>query len=211
MNEITPESARKAIPGKYVLALLSFVVITGLAAGIYYYYAYWRENPPFALWQMVRAIQANDTQTLFKYIDLQSIADSLVEKSSGDVDSWLLNKGLGATPEEDDVSRLARSLTKKFARFITPKVIAALEPQFKTGVEKYLAELNTLQRAALSALPTQAEIQQEDGIAAVTLTDPTSGQTFHFRMAKPADNGKWRIVEINYQDLRSILERKFKD
>ncbi len=160
---------------------------------------------------MVRAIQANDTQTLFQYIDIQSIADHLVDKSAGDVDSWLLNKGFGATPEEDDVSRLARSLTKKFARFITPKVIAALEPQIKAGVEKYLAELNTMEKAGLSAIPAKAEIQQEDGVAAVTLTDPNSGKTFHFRMARPLRCDKWRIVEINYQDVRSIIERKFRD
>ncbi len=103
----------------------------GLGTGLYYYYAYWRETPRFALWQMVRAIQANDTQTLFQYIDIPSIADQLVTNSAGDVDTWLLNKGFGGTSEEDDVSRLARSLTKKFARFITPKVIAALEPQLK--------------------------------------------------------------------------------
>ena len=139
MSELASENTRKAMPRKYLLVLLFFAVVAGLAAGTYYYFFYWRETPRFALWQMVRAIQANDTPTLFQYIDLQSIADNLVEKSSGDVDAWLLQKGFGATSEEDDVSRLARSLTKKFARFITPKVIAALEPQFKAGVEKYLA------------------------------------------------------------------------
>jgi hypothetical protein len=211
MSELASENTRKAVPRKYLLVLLFFAVVAGLAAGTYYYFFYWRETPRFALWQMVRAIQANDTPTLFQYVDLQSIADNLVEKSSGDVDAWLLQKGFGATSEEDDVSRLARSLTKKFARFITPKVIAALEPQFKAGVEKYLLELNTLEKAGLSALPAKAEIQQEDGVAAVTLTDPNSGKKFRFRMARPAEGDKWRIVEINYQDLRSIIERKFTD
>jgi hypothetical protein len=211
MSEIAPECKRKAMPRKCVLALLFLAIIIGLATSTYYYFYYWRETPRFALWQMTRAIQANDTQTLFQYIDLQAIADQLVAKSTGDVDSWLLNKGLGATPEEDDVSRLARSLTKKFARFLTPKFVAALEPQLKGIVEKYLAELNTLQKAGLSALPAKAEIQQEDGVAAVTLTDPQSGQTLHFNMARPTDGGKWRIVEINYEDLKSFIERKIKD
>jgi hypothetical protein len=160
---------------------------------------------------MVRAIQANDTQTLFQYIDLQAVADNLVEKSTGDVESLLLKKGFGATPEEDDVSKLVRGLTKKFARFLAPKVVAALEPQIKAGLERYMAELNTMEKAALSGLPAKAEIQQQDNVAAVTVTDPISGQTFHFRMARPTDDAKWRIVEINYQDLRAILERKFAD
>ena len=122
---------------------------------------------------------------------------------------WFLQKGLGATPGEDDVSRLARSLTKKFARFLAPKMVVALEPQIKAGVEKYLAELNTMQKTALSAIPAKAEIQQQNGMARVTLTEPNSGQTFQFQMAKPPEGNKWRIVEINYQDLRTIIEKKF--
>ena len=207
MSALASENTRRTLPVKYILALV-FAII-GLGTGLYYYYAYWRETPRFALWQMVRAIQANDTQTLFQYIDIPSIADQLVTNSAGDVDTWLLNKGFGGTSEEDDVSRLARSLTKKFARFITPKVIAALEPQLKAGVEKYLSELNTIEKAGLSALPAKAEIQQEDGVATVMLTDPQSGKTYHFRMAKALEGGKWRIVEINYQDVRSIIENKF--
>jgi hypothetical protein len=189
---------------------LALFVIIGLGAGIYYF-AFWRDSPRSALWNMVRAIQANDTKTFFQYIDLQAIADNLVEKSSGDLESMLQKKGLGAAPQEDDVSRLVRSLTKKFARFMAPKMVAALEPQIKAGVEKYLAELNTMEKAALSALPAHAKIQQQNDIAAVTLTDPNSGQEYHFRMARTAEGERWRVVEINYQDIRGLLEKKFLD
>jgi hypothetical protein len=208
MSELASENIRKCIPGKYLVALLFLIVAIGLGSGIYYF-AYWRETPRYALWQMVRAIQANDTQTLFQYIDLQAVVDNLAEKSTGDLESWFLQKGLGATPGEDDLSRLARSLTKKFARFLAPKMVVALEPQIKAGVEKYLAELNTMQKTALSAIPAKAEIQQQNGMARVTLTEPNSGQTFQFQMAKPPEGNKWRIVEINYQDLRTIIEKKF--
>jgi hypothetical protein len=210
MSQFASENTRRMIPVRWVLALLALVVIIGVGSGIYYF-AFWRDSPRSALWQMVRAIQANDTQTLFQYIDLQAVADNLVEKSTGDVESLLLKKGFGATPEEDDVSKLVRGLTKKFARFLAPKVVAALEPQIKAGLERYLAELNTMEKAALAGLPAKAEIQQQDNVAAVTVTDPISGQAFHFRMARPTDDAKWRIVEINYQDLRAILERKFVD
>jgi hypothetical protein len=210
MSELASENFRRTLPVKYLVVFLIIAAIIGVGSGIYYF-AYWRESPRYALWQMVRAIQANDTQTLFQYVDLQAVADNLVEKSSGDVDSFLLKKGLGATPEEDDVSRLVRSLTKKFARFIAPKVVATLEPQIRAGLEKYLSELNTMERAALSAVPAKAQIQQQDGVATVTLTDPNSGRPFHFQMAKAPDSNRWRIVAINYQDLRFLIENKFKD
>jgi hypothetical protein len=207
MGELAAENIKKTINGKYLVALLLLLII-GVGSGIYYF-SYWRQTPRYALWQMVQAVQANDTQTLFQYVDLQAIADNLTEKSSSDIDTWLLQKGFGATPGEDDISRLTRSLTKKFARLIAPKVVAALEPQIKAGVEKYLAELNTMQKAALSAIPAKAEIQQQDGIAKVKLVDPNSGQTFQFSMAKPPEGNRWRIVEINYQDLRTVIEKKF--
>jgi len=186
-------------------------LIAGLALGTYYYYAHWRQTPRYALWQMVRALQANDTQTLFQYVDLQSITENLMNESAGDFNSWLLNKGLGGIPGDDDISRLARNLTKKFARFLTPKFVAALEPQFRAMAEKYLAELTTLERASLSALPTQAEIHQRDDMASVKFVDPQSGQTFRFSMARPPEGGTWRIVEIDYQDLKSLVERRVKD
>jgi hypothetical protein len=210
MSELASENFRRTFPLKYLIGLLVLVVVIGAGFTVYYF-SYWRESPRYALWKMVRAIQANDTKTLFQYIDLQAITDNLVEKSSRDVDSLLEKKGLGATPQEDDVSRLVRSLSKKFARFIAPKILTSLEPQIKAGLETYLAELNTMQKAALSAIPSQAQIQQDDGVADVTIVDPLNNKTYHFRMAKLEDNDHWRIVEVNYEDFKTFIEKKLTD
>lgn len=210
MSEFASENIRRFVSRRYLLALVALIVALGLGYGVYYF-AYWRQSPRYALWQIVRAIQANDTKTLFSYIDLQAVTDNLAEKSTGELEAWLLQKGLGATPGDDDMSRLARSLTRKFARFLVPKVVAVLEPQIRVAVEKYLAELNAMEKAALSAIPAQAEIQEQDGMAQVTLTDPNSGKQFQFRMARPPQSNHWRIVEINYQDLLTVLGKKLQD
>jgi hypothetical protein len=208
MSELASENVRRSYPVKYLIGLLIFIALLGIGYAVYYF-SYWRESPRYALWKIVRAIQANDTETLFQYIDLQSLTDNLLAKSSGDIDSLLEKKGLGVTPEEDDVSRLVRGLTKKFARFIAPKIISSLEPAIKAGLEKYLAELNTMQKAALSVIPSQAQIQQDDGMADVTIVDPTTNKPYRFRMAKLNDSNQWRIVEINYDDFRNFIEKKF--
>jgi Protein of unknown function (DUF2939) len=210
MSDLASENVRRTFPLKYLIGLLVLIVVIGAGLAVYYF-SYWRESPRYALWKMVRAIQANDTKTLFQYIDLQAITDNLVEKSSRDVDSLLEKKGLGATPQEDDVSRLVRSLSKKFARFIAPKILTSLEPQIKTGLETYLAELNTMQKAALSAIPSQAQIQQDNGVADVTIVDPLNNKTYRFRMAKLEDTDHWRIVEVNYEDFKSFIEKKLTD
>ena len=210
MSELASENVRRTLPIKYLIGLLILIIVIGVGVAVYYF-SYWRESPRYALWKMVRAIQANDTKTLFHYIDLQAIGDNLVEKSSNDVDSLLEKKGLGAAPEEDDASRLMRSLARKFARFIAPKILTSLEPQIKAGLEKYLAELNTMQKASLSAIPTQAQIQQDNGVADVTFVDPINNKTYRFRMAKLEDADHWRIVEVNYEDFKAFIEKKIKD
>jgi hypothetical protein len=210
MSELASENVRRTLPIKYLIGILLLLIVSGVGFCIYYF-AYWQESPRYALWQMVRAIQRNDTKTLFKYIDLQAVADNLVEQSAGDVDSILQKKGLGPDQQEDDVSRLVRSLTKKFAKFIAPKVVVSLEPQIRSGLENYLSQLNTMEKAALSAIPPKAQIQQDDNMAAVSIVDPINNKTYHFRMARSDETNTWRIVEINYNDFRTIIEKKLFD
>lgn len=210
MSGLASENVRRSSYLKYLIGLFITVAVAGIGFAVYYF-SYWQESPRAALWKIVRAIQANDTKTLFHYIDLQSITDNLVTQSSRDVDSLLEKKGFGATPDEDDVSRLVRGLSKKFARFLAPKIISSLEPAIKAGLEKYLTELNTVQKAALAALPSQAQIQEADGLAEVTIIDPTTGKPYRFRMAKVEGSDHWRIVEVNYEDFRTFIEKKFFD
>jgi len=206
MSTLASENIRRNGPKRYLLALIAVVLLLGLGIGGYLgYQTYWRQTPRYALWQMVQALQANDTQTLLQYIDLPAVVDSLVEQSAGDLDTWL-PKGLDLP--DDQLTRLGRNLTKKFARFLAPKLVVALEPQIKTALEKYLAELNTAERAALTAIPAQAQIRQEEGTAWVTLTIPNGGQSLRFRMVRPEEGRHWRVVEINYQDLRTLLGRQ---
>ncbi len=208
MSTLASENIRKKGPKHYLWAVIVVVIALGLGVGIYLgYQNYWRQTPRYALWQMVRAMQANDTQTLFQFVDLPAIVDSLLEQSSGDLDTWLLPKGLELP--EDQLTRLGRNLTKKFAKFLAPKLVVALEPQIKTAVEKYLAELNTAERAALAALPAQAQIRQEGNTAWVTLTAPNNDQSIRFRLVRPENGQGWRLVEINYHDLRTLLDRHF--
>ncbi len=195
---------------KYLLALIVLVVGLSLGlAGFLAYRSYWRQTPRYALWQMVAAMQANDTQTLFSFIDLPAVVDSLVDQSAGEVDTWLLPKDLELP--DDQLTRWGRQLTKKFAKFLAPKVVVALEPQIRTAVANYLADLSTTERAALAAVPAQATIRQEENSAWVTLTDPHSGRSLRFRMVRTDSAGQWRIVEVNYQDLKTLIGRSLGD
>lgn len=208
MSTLAAENIRKDRRKGLIIGLIAVVVSISLGVGVYLgYQSYWQQTPRYALWQMVRAMQAHDTQTLFQFLDLPAIVDSLVEQSSGELDTWLLPKGMELP--DDQLTRWGRQLTKKFAKFLAPKLVVALEPQIKAAVAKYLEELNTAERAALAAIPAQAQIRQEEGSAWVTLQDPNSQQQLRFRMVRPAGQDQWRIVEVNYQDLRALLDKEF--
>lgn len=207
MSTLAKENLRRNGRKGLLLALVLVVVVGALGLGIYLgYRSYWQQTPRYALWQMVRAMQANDTQRLWQYIDLASVVDSLVDQSAGNLDTWLVPKELDEP--DDQMTRLGRNLFKKFAKFLAPKLVVALEPQIKAAVENYLAQMNTAERAALTAIPTQAQIRQEDGSAWVTLTEPKGGQSLRFRMVRPEGAEQWRIVEVNYQDLRALVDRQ---
>ncbi|MGQ9921390.1 MAG: DUF2939 domain-containing protein [Desulfobacca sp.] len=206
MSTLASENIRRNGPKRSLLAVSAVVLLLGLGIGGYFVYQhYWQQTPRYALWQMVKAMQTNDIQTLFQFVNLPAVADNLAEQSAGDLERWL-PKSLELP--DDQVSRLGRNLTKKLAKFLAPKLVVVLEPQIKAAVEKYLSELTTVERAALATLPAQAQIRQEDGTAWVTLTIPNEGQTLRFRMVRPEDGPRWRIVEVNYQDLQALVGRQ---
>ena len=45
-------------------------------------------------------------------------------------------------------------------------------------------------------------------MADVTITDPINNKSYRFRMAKLEDTDHWRIVEVNYDDFRTFIEKK---
>jgi len=43
----------------------------------------------------------------------------------------------------------------------------------------------------------------------VTLTDPKTRDTFQFHMRRQPDHGTWKIVSVNYDDLKRFAKREF--
>lgn len=194
--------------GRLIIIVVLVLALVGAGSGLYLYY--WRQSPRYALWQMVRAIQQQDVETLFAYVDLPTVLENLADQSTADLQRWL-----GGSPEgntvDDEIGRLAQNLARKFARFAVPKLTAALEPQIRAQVKNYLAELSPLERAGLSAIPPLAEINQRGEQAQVTLKETGGKRTLRLQLLWKPELGRWQIVELNYQDLKSLIQRHFSD
>jgi hypothetical protein len=180
------------------LLLLAFVIIIlglGLSGGWYLYY---RGTPAYALHQMVAALDARDMDKLFKYIDLKEILNNLVKASS--------RKAAPESPKDDQWDRRMKGLGRDLVRLLAPRLIQGLEKEIKSEIKKDLASLDRTKILAIHALVAGAKIETSGDDARVTLSNPKTGDTLHFRMHRfpDTDNGGWRLVEINYKDIKKF-------
>jgi hypothetical protein len=195
------------------IVILGLIILILMGAGIGGYFYFWQESPRHTLLQMVRAIQTRNMNKFYDIVDIKTIINNLAEKGSqdqeflGEISGYLGLDNKSLSPD-DELTKWGLNLGKKFAGYLLPKLIGALEPQIKEQIGKYLLELNTQESVALTAVVTHAQIEENDGTAKVTLTHPKTGQPLNFIMVQDPNSHKWRVVEISYQDLKSIIKYK---
>ncbi|MBW1917922.1 MAG: DUF2939 domain-containing protein [Deltaproteobacteria bacterium] len=187
---------------------LILVVLAFSGAIILGYLWFWQGTPRHTLYQMVRAIQNRDINNFYKFVDLQAIFNNFINDASQDL-GFLNENNQKEEPPPDEFARWSRKLGKKFARYLLPKLFGTFEAQIKGQIERYLLSLSTSETLSLTALVTQAQIQQQGHQAEVTLIDPETKKPLRFRMQQNPDTREWRVVEVNYQDLKEFLKKEF--
>ncbi|RLA90169.1 MAG: hypothetical protein DRG58_03060 [Deltaproteobacteria bacterium] len=191
---------QKAITLISLVVVVSGVIILG-------YLWFWQGTPRHALYQMVRAVQNRDMNKFFDYIDLQAIFNNIVKDASDDLDFPNNSQKDGSPP--DEFTRWSHKLGKKFARYLIPKLFSTFESQIKGQIEQYLLNLSTSETVGLTALVAQARIQQQDQQAEVTIIDPQTNQQLRFQMQRHPETREWRVVGVNYHDLKGFLKKEF--
>jgi hypothetical protein len=181
-----------------VIVSAVFVLAAILTGGLYWR---WINSPRYALQQMVLSLKTRDMPNFFKSLDLKEIFNNLVQSSTKDLES---KNG----EEMDEWSRLTQRLGQKFARQLLPKLFEIFEKQIRDAIETYLLNLDNSQILGLTALITLAKIEVKDEEALVTLHDPKTGDPLRFKMRRYPDR-TWRIVKVNYQDLKKFMKREF--
>jgi hypothetical protein len=187
------------MPRRTVVIVLAVLVMAAILAGGLYWR--WINSPRYALQQMVLSLKTKDMPNFFKSLDLKEIFNNLVQSSTKDLES---QNG----EEMDEWSRLTQSLGQKFARRLLPKLFEVFEKQIRDAIETYLLNLDNSQILGLTALITLAKIEVKDEEARVTLHDPKTGDPLRFKMRHYPDR-TWRIVKVNYQDLKKFMKREF--
>ena len=123
MSELASENVRRTLPIKYLIGILILVVDD--RGGILYllFCLLARISPLCPL-----ADDSGHPSAMIPkpYLNISIFRQWLIiwwKNLPATLIRLLKKKGLGQRPEEDDVTRLMRSLTRKFARFIAPKIL----------------------------------------------------------------------------------------
>ncbi|MDI6853774.1 MAG: hypothetical protein QME75_09275 [Deltaproteobacteria bacterium] len=183
-------------------AIIIFSAVVLLTAGVTgALYWRWLNSPRYALQQMVLAIQTGNMDKFFKYLDLQEIANNMVDAGCTDLAG-------PDKPDLDEWDRLSRRLGTKVAKFVLPKLVEKFDKQVKAAIERYLQELSRTEVLALAAAATTAHIDRQGDVAQVKILDPHTGEPFRFSMAWDQSMKEWRVVAIQYQDLKRLLKRE---
>jgi hypothetical protein len=184
----------------WIIAVAIVVLGGALAGGLYWR---WANSPRYALQQAALALQTRDMDKFFNYLDLKEILNNFLEGSSKDLE-------IPEGEQADEWNKFVRQLGRKFTLLLLPKLFAAFEPQIRGGLESYLLHLNNSQILAIAAAATVAQIDsQGNDEALVTLTDPKTKETFHFQMRRQPQPSVWKIVSVNYDDLKRFGKREF--
>lgn len=183
----------------WIIAVAIVVLGGALAGGLYWQ---WANSPRYALQQVALALQTRDMPKFFNYLDLKEILNNFIDASSKDLDA-------PADQQADEWTKFSRQMGRKFAHLFLPKIFEAFELQIRGILERYLMNLNNSQILAIAAAATVARIDTRDDEAAVTLTDPKTKDIFRFNMRRQPNHGVWRIVSVNYDDLKRFSKREF--
>jgi hypothetical protein len=185
---------------KTLIIALAIVILGGaLSVSLYWRWVY---SPRYALQQMVLALKTKDMDKFFNYLDLKQIFNNFIAASSRE----------NEPPEDqqaDEWTKYSRRLGRKFAHLFLPKLFETFQTQIREVIQSYLLNLDNTRILAIAAAVTVAQIDTKGDEATVTLTDPKTQEPFHFQMRRQPDHGVWRIVSVNYDDLKRFYKREF--
>lgn len=183
----------------WIIAVAIVILGGALSGGLYWR---WVNSPRYALQQAALALEARNMDKFFNYLDLKAIFNDFVEASSKDFE-------VPEGQQTDDWTKYSRRLGRKFAHLFLPKLFETFEIQIRGALEHYLLKLENGQILAIAAAVTVAQINIQGDEATVTMIDPKSKEPLHFQMRRQSDHGIWRIVSVNYEDLKRFYKREF--
>ncbi len=163
--------------------ILSVIFLLCLAALGTAAFLYARGTPRYSLYMLKRALVAQDGGQVFRYADMDRIADAAVEKVFKDV----------GKPGDGPGNTAGRFDKKEFLRRALPSLKQNLQEQARAQIIAYLQD-DKVREAIDGATIWAFQIRQEGGRAVVSY-----GNKERLAMERAEAGTYWRVVEIFWE------------
>ena len=181
-----------------VFVIAALLLGIAVAGGFYYHY---RQSPRFALHQMVNALMYRNYKEFYTYLDLNNILSHLMQETGKDLIP-------SEIPEGDYLTQFGWKMGRKFAQNLLPRILQTVEKNLHSIINKYLDTLTTEDFLALEAAVALADISQTGDEAQVTLKFPKGDAQLRLTMSRSLSKRSWRVVSVNYKDLKNLLKKE---
>ncbi|MFZ5585071.1 MAG: DUF2939 domain-containing protein [Thermodesulfobacteriota bacterium] len=169
--------------------LLPWLFLVCLAAGGFLATQYFLKSPYWSLYQIGKAIHERDSRLFLAYVDLDKIIggqkDAIVEM---------------IFPAQD--KREQRDVVRQ----VLTAFMAPITEQVRDRVARVVEDPERDNLPSSWTLLAVATVASDGDSAQVVLKDPTRDRQLRLVMKREAD-GFWRVVEINPQDLKPLVEQ----
>jgi hypothetical protein len=172
------------------------VLIVCLAFGAGLVWRWVQSTPHYALYQIGSGLKNREIQTLLVHVDLETVLNRQVsEMVSGLISDWTRSEPQG---------KLSTPLGEIKVR-ISPEGNKGLDRLAVRELQKYLENRNNPTIPSSFALLALADINKKGEYALVVLKKEKD----QLRMGMKKQEGVWRVVEINPEDTRKIINTYF--
>jgi hypothetical protein len=172
-----------------VRRLLPWLFLVCLAAGGFLATQHFLKSPYWSLYQIGKAIHERDSRLFLAYVDLGKIIggqkDAIVEM---------------IFPAQD--KREQRDVVRQ----VLTAFMAPITEQVRDRVARVVEDPARDNLPSAWTLLAVATVASDGDSAQVVLKDPTRDRQLRLVMKREAD-GFWRVVEINPQDLKPLVEQ----
>ena len=169
--------------------LLPWLLLACLAAGGFLATQYLLKSPYWSLYQIGKAIHQRASRLFLAYVDLGKIIGGQKEA---------IVEMIFPAQEKQDQRDVVRQILTAF--------MAPITEQVRDRVARVVEDPERNNLPSSWAVLAAASVTSQGDSAQVALKDPTQDRQLRLVMKRDGD-GFWRVVEINPQDLKPLVEQ----
>lgn len=169
--------------------LLPWLLLACLAVGGFWATQYFLKSPYWSLYQIGKAIHDRDSRLFLTYVDLGKIIsgqkDAIVE---------MIFPAQDKREQRDVVRQILTAFMAPITEQVRDRVVRVVEDKERDNLP------------SAWTLVVAASVASDGDSAQVVLKDPIRDRQLRLGMKREGD-GFWRVVEINAQDIKPLVEK----